>query len=416
MNYNNKKLINKSLYTLFVILINILFINIPVYGVKKDLIQNMFGNYEYLSFANLLTGNSLGNMSMGAFAIGSIVTANIVLSLLTFLIKPIENLQNDGEYGRLLFQKMNVILSLVITMISSLFFVFAKNNNLFNFSRDVLRIIPVFQWIFATLIISILCNKMRDRGIGEGISILLFTNISKGILGDLNRIIEIKRPYTIIYFIVLGISILICLHLSSAVIKIPLIQNNKSMTKINKEGYLPISISSISVMPIIYATSIINVPILLKNMFNFDNKILNIITDMFLPKNWYLLNKKYYLVGLLIYVLLIYQFSYISAKMTFAPAEVANRLKEKGDIIENKNPGKETENYIEENIKKICKIAFIMLIIVAIFPNFIFYRLDNDLRLSLTGTSLVIMTSIFYDLKLRFKMLIAHLDRNKTLY
>ena len=84
MNYNNKKLINKSLYTLFVILINILFINIPVYGVKKDLIQNMFGNYEYLSFANLLTGNSLGNMSMGAFAIGSIVTANIVLSLLTF--------------------------------------------------------------------------------------------------------------------------------------------------------------------------------------------------------------------------------------------------------------------------------------------------------------------------------------------
>ena len=57
-----------------------------------------------------------------------------------------------------------------------------------------------------------------------------------------------------------------------------------------------------------------------------------------------------------------------------------------------------------------------MLIIVAVIPNFIFYRLDNDLKLSLAGTSLVIITSIFYDLKLRFKMLIAHLDKDKKLY
>lgn len=416
MNYDNKRLIKKSSFTIFIILVNLLFINIPVFGVNSDIVKQIIESYSSLSFTNDLTGNALGSLSMGAFAVSSIVTANIFLTVLTFVFKKLEQLQDDGEYGRLAFQKLNTVLALILTIVMSAGFLASDQAGIFIYNNKLLKIIPIIQWSMATLILSYLSNKMQDNGVGQGMSVLICSNIALKIPDDIKQLLSLSTKNMIIIAMIILFVVMVALYINSAVIKIPLIQSNKTKTSLNEYGHLPITTSVISVMPIIYTVMIINTPMMIKNIFNINNQYFDKLIEITTPQNWYSLAKWYYVLGFVIYIALVYVFSEVSAKMNFSAGDITNRLREQGDIIPGINPGENTKKYLKNNVTKICRLSFILLMIVAILPDFVIYQIDSDVKISLLGTSLIIIISVFYDVQMRLKALTRHLDKKYDLF
>lgn len=415
MNYQDKSTIRKVFYTVLVVFVSLVLSHIPVYGIKSDILSGVFSDRSMLSFTDILSGGSLSQLAVGGFGVTSMITASIVMQLAGVIFPKIEKYRSDGETGRRLFDKIELLMAVAITLLVSLVITVVGSNY---YELDgFMKAIPVIEWLIGTVVIVKLAQSVQDHGIGNGQTLILAANIASRVPAEIVKRVVSEQPIPSILILsaVLLITIVFAILLQSGFVSVKIQQTNKPVSIMNSEGIIPVPVSMSSVLPLIYASAIVSVPALVSSFTGKEDGILGYIMLFTTQSYWYNPSTWQNVVGFAVYILLVFLFSVYASKLSFSAPDIANRMRERGDVIPGVRPGEETEQYLDKRRRKLSIISAVLIIIIAILPDFVFAKL-NITGFSFMGTSLIILMAAFYDLRLRITGLLKQHNKKYSLF
>lgn len=415
MNYQDKSTIRKVFYTVLVVFVSLVLSHIPVYGIKSDILSGVFSDRSMLSFTDILSGGSLSQLAVGGFGVTSMITASIVVQLAGVIFPKIEKYRSDGETGRRLFDKIELLMAVAITLLVSLVITVVGSNY---YELDgFMKAIPVIEWLIGTVVIVKFAQSVQDHGIGNGQTLILAANIASRVPAEIVKRVVSEQPISSILILsaVLLITIVFAILLQSGFVSVKIQQTNKPVSIMNSEGIIPVPVSMSSVLPLIYASAIVSVPALISSFTGKEDGILGYIMLFTTQSYWYNPSTWQNAVGFAVYILLVFLFSVYASKLSFSAPDIANRMRERGDVIPGVRPGEETEQYLDKRRRKLSIISAALIIIVAILPDFVFARLGIT-GFSFMGTSLIILMASFYDLRLRITGLLKQHNKKYSLF
>lgn len=415
MNYQDKSTIRKVFYTVLVVFVSLVLSHIPVYGIKSDILSGVFSDRSMLSFTDILSGGSLSQLAVGGFGVTSMITASIVVQLAGVIFPKIEKYRSDGETGRRLFDKIELLMAVAITLLVSLVITVVGSNY---YELDgFMKAIPVIEWLIGTVVIVKLAQSVQDHGIGNGQTLILAANIASRVPAEIVKRVVSEQPISniLILSVVLLATIVFAILLQSGFVSVKIQQTNKPVSIMNSEGIIPVPVSMSSVLPLIYASAIVSVPALISSFTGKEDGILGYIMLFTTQSYWYNPSTWQNVVGFTVYILLVFLFSVYASKLSFSAPDIANRMRERGDVIPGVRPGEETEQYLDKRRRKLSIISAVLIIIIAILPDFVFARLGIA-GFSFMGTSLIILMAAFYDLRLRITGLLKQHNKKYSLF
>lgn len=415
MNYQDKSTIKKVFYTVLVVFVSLVLSHIPVYGIKSDILSGVFSDRSMLSFTDILSGGSLSQLAVGGFGVTSMITASIVVQLAGVIFPKIEKYRSDGETGRRLFDKIELLMAVAITLFVSLVITVVGSN--YYELHGFMKAIPVVEWLIGTVVIVKLAQSVQDHGIGNGQTLILAANIASRVPAEIVKRVVSEQPISNILILsaVLLITIVFAILLQSGFVSVKIQQTNKPVSIMNSEGIIPVPVSMSSVLPLIYASAIVSVPALISSFTGKEDGILGYIMLFTTQSYWYNPSTWQNVVGFTVYILLVFLFSVYASKLSFSAPDIANRMRERGDVIPGVRPGEETEQYLDKRRRKLSIISAVLIIIVAILPDFVFARFGIT-GFSFMGTSLIILMAAFYDLRLRITGLLKQHNKKYSLF
>lgn len=418
-----KDIRKKLLYTLFVLVIIRLGCLITVPGIRAEVVQEFFaGLGDAKGFINSFTGGAMEQMTIFALSVTPYITSSIIVQLLTFAIPALEELQKDGEDGR---KKLTVItrfltVALAILESTGLAVSFGQKGYMDEYSFfSVLTMITVLT--AGSALVMWLGERVTEKGVGNGISIILLINIVSTFPNDLKNLyvqfMKGKDPVRLVLVgaliaaIIIVTVVLVCI-LQGAERKIP-VQYAKSVRGRKQVGgrstHIPLKVNTAGVIPVIFASSLLSIPQIIVNLFNVKasgvgGKILMALSQSY----WFNKSAPWASVGFLVYVLLIFFFAYFQTAMTFNPMEIANNMKKSGGFVPGIRPGKPTQDYLNRIANYIIFIGAVGLIIVAAIP--MFFNGFFNTSLSFGGTSIIIVVGVVIETikSLESQMLVRH--------
>ena len=415
MNYQDKSTIRKVFYTVLVVFVSLVLSHIPVYGIKSDILSGVFSDRSMLSFTDILSGGSLSQLAVGGFGVTSMITASIVVQLAGVIFPKIEKYRSDGETGRRLFDKIELLMAVAITLLVSLVITVVGSNY---YELDgFMKAIPVIEWLIGTVVIVKFAQSVQDHGIGNGQTLILAANIASRVPAEIVKRVVSEQPISniLILSVVLLVTIVFAILLQSGFVSVKIQQTNKPVSIMNSEGIIPVPVSMSSVLPLIYASAIVSVPALVSSFTGKEDGILGYIMLFTTQSYWYNPSTWQNVVGFAVYILLVFLFSVYASKLSFSAPDIANRMRERGDVIPGIRPGEETEQYLDNRRRKLSIISAVLIIIVAILPDFVFAKLGIT-GFSFMGTSLIILMAAFYDLRLRITGLLKQHNKKYSLF
>ena len=415
MNYQDKSTIRKVFYTVLVVFVSLVLSHIPVYGIKSDILSGVFSDRSMLSFTDILSGGSLSQLAVGGFGVTSMITASIVVQLAGVIFPKIEKYRSDGETGRRLFDKIELLMAVAITLLVSLVITVVGSNY---YELDgFMKAIPVIEWLIGTVVIVKFAQSVQDHGIGNGQTLILAANIASRVPAEIVKRVVSEQPISNILILsaVLLVTIVFAILLQSGFVSVKIQQTNKPVSIMNSEGIIPVPVSMSSVLPLIYASAIVSLPALVSSFTGKEDGILGYIMLFTTQSYWYNPSTWQNVVGFAVYILLVFLFSVYASKLSFSAPDIANRMRERGDVIPGVRPGEETEQYLDKRRRKLSIISAVLIIIVAILPDFVFTKL-NIVGFSFMGTSLIILMAAFYDLRLRITGLLKQHNKKYSLF
>ena len=384
---------------------------LPVPGINGSAISSLFADSDSgLNFFDSITGGSFSQMSVFALNITPYITSSIIMQLLTIAFPKLEEMQRDGEAGRKKMTQITRYLTIGLALGESIAMAigFGKSGYLTEYS--VIPVITVVATLTAgSAVLMWIGERITEKGVGNGISIVLTINIISRIPSDLatlyTQFMEGKAiPKATLAGVIIA-AVIVCLIvfvviLQSAERRIPVQYSNKIQGRRQVGGnssVIPMRVNTAGVIPVIFAQSLLQTPIMLVQLFNSDGvsgvwgKILNGMnqSNWFNPDNWI------YTIGALVYVLLIIGFAYFYTEITFNPLEIAENLKRSGGFIPGIRPGKPTSDYLTAILKHVIFIGAIGLSIVALLPIIFNGLFGADV--SFGGTSIIIIVGVIVE-------------------
>lgn len=406
-----EQLRKRIFYTFWILVVVRLGCQLPIPGIDvsqvQEYLQSVVGS-SY-SFIDSFTGGSFLSMSVFALSVTPYITASIIMQLLTIAIPALEEMHRDGEDGRKKIQKITryVSVGLAILESSGLALGFSRQGALGE--TNFLTIFTIIVTLTTgSCIIMWLGERISDKGIGNGISIILLINIVSRMPSDFAKlyemfikgkdIVQAVIAAVVIVVVVIGTTILVIL-LQDAERRIP-VQYSKKMQGRRMAGsqasYIPLKVNTAGVIPVIFAASLLSVPSIIINLFNIQTgttwqKILQGLNQNY----WFNREYPWASVGLIIYILLNIIFAYFYTSITFNPMEVANNMKKSGGFVPGIRPGKPTQDYLNKILNYIVLMGVIGLLIVALIPIFFNGMFKADV--SFGGTSLIIIVGVILE-------------------
>lgn len=403
----------KLLYTIFILIIVRIGCQLPLPGMDKSVLDQfmtgfMSGN---LGFLNALTGSSLSNMSVFALNITVYITASIIIQLLTIAFPRLEEMQKDGEDGRKKISKITRYLTAALAVLQSTAMVIGFGNQgifgtLAGAEKTVVMISDILLLSAGAMVTMWLGELITDKGIGNGISIILLVNILSTMPNDFVSLYEqfIKGASGVGFAVLAGFiivalfvgMIVFIVYLDNGMRKIPVQYSQKMSGRRSYKGQqssIPMKVNTAGVIPIIFAASIFQFPILISRFVSGNSapEWTRYISSSF----WFNPDNMKYSVGFLLYAALIIFFAYFYTQITFNPADIANTIKRQGGVIPGIRPGKSTEQYLANILKYLICIGAIGMIIVAAVPIIVSGVFRTSL--SFAGTSLIIVVGVILE-------------------
>ncbi|MDY2936854.1 MAG: preprotein translocase subunit SecY [Fusicatenibacter sp.] len=384
----------------------------PVPGVNTGYFADYFSSNtnDAFSFLNAFTGGGFEKLSIFALSITPYITSSIIIQLLTIAIPKLEELQRDGEEGR---KKMTAItryvtVGLALFESAAMAIGFGRQGLLINYNA-VSVIIVVAALTAGSAFLMWVGEQINDKGIGNGISIVLLINILSRIPQDMISLYEtfvkgktIARGalmWIIIAAVIIAVVVLV-LVLNGAERRIP-VQYSKKMAGRKMIGgqssHIPLKVNTAGVIPIIFASSIMSFPsIIMSFIGKSDVKgVGGTILKMLNSNNWFDRTQPISSVGLILYIVLVIFFAYFYTSITFNPLEVADNMRKQGGFIPGIRPGKATTDYLNGLLSYIIFIGAAGLTIVAVIP--FFFNGFFNANVSFGGTSLIIIASVILE-------------------
>ena len=388
----------KLIYTAFIILLFRIGSSIPVPYIDITALAQYFDSVSntMLGFMNVFAGGGLSNATIFAMSVTPYINASIIIQLLTVAIPALERMVRDGgEEGRKKLSAITRYLGVALGLLQGYsYYVLLRSNSLIEYTDFWHGLVIVLTFTAGTALIMWMGELITKNGVGNGISILLFAGIVSRGPSMVSSLIEMIRGglnwFVAVLVVLVSLAIVVfVVFISDAERRIP-IQYAKRVVGRKMYGgqstHLPIKVNASGVMPIIFAASIMSLPATIKMMVNPQAGSLS--DTIF---NWFSSNHPVYIV---LYILLIFMFSYFYAAIQFNPIEIANNLKKNGGFIPGFRPGRPTSEFITKALGKVTFLGAIFLSIVAGIPLIIGALNSSLSSVALGGTSVLIVVGV----------------------
>jgi len=399
--FQNVDLRKRILFTLMIFIIYRIGAFITVPGVNGAVLYGTMDT-TMLGFMDALSGGALQQFSIFAMSISPYITASIVIQLLQMDVIPIlSEWAKEGETGKRKLNQLTRYMSLILAFIQAI--VLAMG---FNFMVGGVLLQTQAIWIYfyigiimtaGTAILLFLADQITVKGIGNGTSMLIIAGIVSRMptmVRDIyNRYLTDITTINIIGFIIVVMAmiavIILVVALQSATRKLPIQyanRHNSAQLSGQKDSFIPFKLNSAGVIPVIFASSLISVPLTIANFLPNETiaDTLNTIFNFNEP------------IGLILYVILIGAFSFFYAFVQVSPEKIAENLKKQGSYIPGIRPGDDTENYISKILGRVTFIGTIFLIFIATLPILIGFLpfLDVPQSVQIGGTGILIVVGV----------------------
>ena len=365
-----------------------------------------------LGFLNLFSGGAFGSFSIFALGIMPYITASIIMQVLNVVIPKLQEWQEMGAVGQRKITQWTRYVAIAIALLqgSGLTFIFGQGNGsaffgaaaqapdvvlLDPFMPRALLVIPTL--VAGTAMLMWVGELISQRGISNGMSVIIFSSIVAGLPYSYYSILQSKK------FIVFGLLVIVSLGILAAVVRVELgqrripVQFAKRVVGRNMTGgqstYIPLKVNQAGVVPIIFASSVLLLPVLLSNVLGsaegWRGSIASFVND-------YLVNSQnmVYIVG---FFLLIVAFAYFYNSIAFDPIRQADQLRKQGGFIPGIRPGQQTERYLSKAVNRITLPGALFVAFIAILPYIILWVGDVQ-SFPFAGTTVLIAVGVALEL------------------
>ena len=404
-----KDIRSKIFYTFFMLVVVRLGSQLPIPGVDRSYFANWFSQQvgDAFNFFDAFTGGSFEEMSIFALNITPYITSSIIIELLTIAIPKLEEMQKDGEEGRKKLTAITRYVTVGLALLESIAMVIGFGRQGLIPDMTAMNVITVVVSLTAgSAFLMWVGERITEKGVGNGISIVLMINILSRVPSDITTLYEtFIKPQTVakgalaavIILAVIVVTVVLVILLNGATRNIP-VQYAKKMQGRKMVGgqssSIPLKVNTAGVIPVIFASSLMSMPSIVAAFMGRGNgngigsKILKGLSQ----QNWFSLSNPVYTLGFVLYAVMIVFFAYFYTSITFNPIEVADNMKKQGGFIPGIRPGKPTQDYLEKILNYIIFIGAIGLLIVCTIP--IVFNGAFGASVSFGGTSIIIIVGV----------------------
>lgn len=404
-----KDIRSKIFYTFLMLVVVRLGSQLPIPGVDRSYFANWFSQQvgDAFNFFDAFTGGSFEEMSIFALNITPYITSSIIIELLTIAIPKLEEMQKDGEEGRKKLTAITRYVTVGLALLESIAMVIGFGRQGLIPNMTAMNVITVVVSLTAgSAFLMWVGERITEKGVGNGISIVLMINILSRVPSDVTTLYEtFVKPQTVakgalaavIILAVIVVTVLLVILLNGATRNIP-VQYAKKMQGRKMVGgqssSIPLKVNTAGVIPVIFASSLMSMPSIVAAFMGRGNgngigsKILKGLSQ----QNWFSLSNPVYTLGFVLYAVMIVFFAYFYTSITFNPIEVADNMKKQGGFIPGIRPGKPTQDYLEKILNYIIFIGAIGLLIVCTIP--IVFNGAFGASVSFGGTSIIIIVGV----------------------
>ena len=396
----------KILFTLLMLLIYRIGAFIPIPGVNIDFISSQVGQYEVLGFLNLFSGGSLSNMTIFALGITPYINASIIMNLLTVAIPKLERMAKE-EDGRKKIASITRYFGVILGLVQAIGIMLGLGEQAVENTQPFTYITIILCLTAGTALIMWIGERITEKGIGNGISLLIFISIVSGMPSMLRSMLDGVGNGSIniwVFVLVIGLAFLIVLGITFVDLgerRIP-VQYAKRVVGRKMYGgqstHIPMKVNQSGVMPLIFAITILMLP--------------GMIGQFWPESGFYAWYQQWAGPGTIlygiVYALLILFFSYFYSQIAFNPVDVSKNLQQNGGFIPGIRPGKPTSDYLAKILSRITLFGAIFLAIVAAVPTF--FTFMTGVTSVFGAASVLIMVSVALETtkQLESQMMMRH--------
>lgn len=414
--FGNRDLVKKIIFVLALLFVYRLVAHIPIPGPDpasvRTFLSTTFSSNAVLSFLDIFSGGSISRFSIAMLAVGPYITGSIMMQLLTIIVPKFENLSKEGEQGRNKINQYSRLIAIAIAPIEGFGMIRLLQASASSSGTTFLGNLSIVQWIVmllsitaGTMILMWIGELISEKGIGNGISIIIFAGIvARGPVTVGNMIqklfvgqFDTKQLITTLAVVILAVIVVgLIVLITEAQRKIPIsyakkVRGDKLYGGI--DTFLPLKLNMAGVIPIIFASAFMNIPSIIGFLSNAKTiwiaKSAKYIQTTFAPQT------SPYAIALFF---LVFIFTFFSTFMYFKPNEVAENLQKQGGFVPGFRPGTQTEKYLGYLINRITLWGAMFLSLIAILP-FIISPITGDPNLVVGGTGLLIIVGVAIEIK-----------------
>ncbi len=430
---------NRILFTFVIFFIFRIGSAITLPGVKLSDQADLFNTNNVLALVNLMGGGALQSFSIFALGVSPFITAQIIVQLLSMNVLPsLTELSKQGETGRKKINTVTKILALVLGCVQAYGIIVTMQNT------SGLEVLDTSAWGYIKLVLYLVAgsllliwlgDQITDKGIGNGISMIIFCGIVSAIPQQIvgafeqylqsnlttgDSIMILKGVLSLLtYFLAFFAIIVFVVFVEKSERRLPVSHSNTSESQTKelnqKASFLPIKINSSGVIPVIFASSVMIAPSIIISLFiGSDNQPywVTVLNEVFsyntLVEMPGINGTKWYMPwGLIIYLVLIILFSYFYANLQINPERIAENFQESGTYITGLRPGVETERYIKTVLNRVTFMGSIALALIAALPVVLTLTGVVPSSLALGGTGMIIVVGVCLELRNQVEGMIA---------
>ncbi len=391
----------KILFTLLIIAVYRLGSHVPTPGIDVEAAQRFAAGAQggVFQFINLFSGGALTQMAVFALGIMPYITSSIIMQLLTVVIPKLEAWSKEGETGHKKITQWTRYLTVLLALLQSTGLAFLFHNRQIqdaqgrgvdlipNFTPGIVALV-VLSLTAGTALIMWLGELITQRGIGNGMSILIFTSIVSTLPTEGKGILDSKGPFAFTIICLIGLAIIVAIvAMEQGQRRIP-VQYAKRVVGRKMYGgsstYIPLKVNQAGVIPIIFASSVLYIPTLLQNV------VQNEAIQDFIQNNLVNPSSPTYMI---LYGLMVVFFTYFYTAISFNPTDVADNMKKYGGFIPGIRPGRATAEYLDRILTRITLPGALFIALIALLPS-IFLATQNIQQLPFGGTSILITVGV----------------------
>jgi preprotein translocase subunit SecY len=389
----------RILFVLGILIVFRALAHVPVPGADPEALKGFFEDNALFGLLDLFSGGGLSRFSVVGLGVNPYINASIIMQLMTGVIPALQALQREGEYGRNKINQYTRYLSVPLAVLQSYGFLALLNSsgvlttdfNLASFAT----LTQIITLTAGSVLLMWLGELITEKGIGNGISFIIFAGIVSRIPGGVLRFLETPNWIQAVVFVAFAVAaVAVIVYITEGQRRIPVQYASRVRGRRMYQGgttFLPLRVNQAGVIPIIFAVSILLFPAQIAGYFTSSDvqivaDIATFIVNTFGPQNPVIYGGLYFLLTV--------GFTYFYTAFTFKPDETAEQLRKNGGFIPGIRPGRPTQDYLARVVNRITVAGALFLGTIAVMPFVISIFFPGSSALSLGGTSLLIAVSV----------------------